>query len=89
MGQQNDRRRQNNRRDDRGDFSNKEERTIMANRNRMAKQDKLRNRSRSRDRMPRSGDQDNEPGVRDKVFVGGLDYALTDSEFAMHFGQFG
>ena len=89
MGQQNDRRRQNNRRDDRGDFSNKEERTIMANRNRMAKQDKLRNRSRSRDRMPRSSDQDNEPGVRDKVFVGGLDYALTDSEFAMHFGQFG
>ena len=61
----------------------------MANRNRMAKQDKLRNRSRSRDRMPRSSDQDNEPGVRDKVFVGGLDYALTDSEFAMHFGQFG
>jgi len=28
-------------------------------------------------------------GVRDKVFVGGLDYALTDSDFAAHFEQFG
>lgn len=27
--------------------------------------------------------------MRDKVFVGGLDYALTDQNFMDHFQQFG
>lgn len=27
--------------------------------------------------------------MRDKVFVGGLDYALTDQDFMGHFEQFG
>ena len=38
-----------------------------------------------------ANDQDQKmgKGVLDKVFVGGLDYALTDKEFIQHFEKFG
>lgn len=48
--------------------------------------EKLRKRSRSRDAEVRNEVDSN---IRNKVFVGGLDYGLVDEEFANFFEQFG